>query len=77
MLQPWPSGDAVVSVDSMDQFGQNLSDLVYQPASGGVGDVLWGVKNSPSTLFCLLWNGTTWTGMESRTPGSRGYRGLR
>jgi hypothetical protein len=62
-LQPWPSTDAVVSVDSLGQFGPNLSDLVYQPPAGGVGDVLWGLMNYPSTLFCLLWNGTTWSGM--------------
>ncbi len=62
-LQPWPTSDAVVAVDSVNQFTSNLSDLVYQAPSGGTGEVLWGIRNDPSTLYCLLWNGTTWAGM--------------
>jgi hypothetical protein len=63
MLQPWPSTDAVVAVDGMNQFGSNLSDLVYEPPLAGVGSVLWGLQNDPSLLYCLLWNGTTWAPM--------------
>jgi hypothetical protein len=59
--EAWPSAETVVAVDSLNQFPKNLSDLVYQPA--GAGDVLWGLLNSPSTLYCLLWNGTTWSAM--------------
>jgi hypothetical protein len=62
-LQPWPTSDAVVAVDSTNQFTSNLSDLVYQAPAGGMGEVLWGLRNDPSTLYCLLWNGTTWSGM--------------
>ena len=62
-LQPWPTSDAVVAVDSVNQFTSNLSDLVYQAPAGGTADVLWGLRNDPSTLYCLLWNGTTWSGM--------------
>ena len=62
-LQPWPTSDAVVAVDSVNQFTSNLSDLVYQAPSGGMGEVLWGLRNDPSTLYCLVWNGTTWSGM--------------
>jgi hypothetical protein len=62
-LQPWPSAAGVVAVDSMNQFPSNLSDLVYQPAPGGTGDVLWGVQNDPSVLYCLLWGGATWSAM--------------
>ena len=63
-MQPWPSDETVVAVDGMNQFSKNLSDLVYEPPyAGASGDVLWGVMNSPSTLYCLLWNGTTWSGM--------------
>ena len=64
-VQSWPTSDAVVTVDSMNQFSNNLSDLVYQPPAAGVGDVLWGVQNDPSTLYCLLWNGTTWSAMTN------------
>ena len=63
MAQPWPGSANVVAVDSMYQFSKNLSDLVYEPTAGNDGDVLWGLMNSPPTLFCLLWNGTTWSGM--------------
>jgi hypothetical protein len=62
-MQAWPSSDAVVSVDSMNQFPSNLSDLVYQPPAAGVSDVLWGIQNDPSVLYCLLWGGTTWSAM--------------
>jgi hypothetical protein len=63
-LQPWPTSDAVVTVDSVNQFPNNLSDLVYQPSYGsGVGEVMWGIRNDPSLLYCLLWNGTTWMAM--------------
>ena len=62
-VQPWPSSDAVVAVDSMNQFSSNLSDLVYQPSAGGISDVLWGVQNDPSVLYCLLWSGATWSAM--------------
>src|SRR6185295_6060224 len=62
-LQDWPSSEAVVTVDGMNQFPNNLSDLVYQPPAAGGNDVLWGLQNDPSVLYCLLWNGTTWAGM--------------
>jgi hypothetical protein len=62
-LQPWPTSDAVVAVDSVNQFTGNLSDLVYQASTGGTGEVMWGLRNDPSTLYCLQWNGTTWAGM--------------
>ena len=25
--------------------------------------MLWGVQNDPSVLYCLLWNGATWSAM--------------
>ena len=65
VLQPWPTDDAVVTVDGMNQFGTNLSGLVDEPPTDGVTDILWGVQNKPSTLYCLQWNGTTWAGMTS------------
>ena len=64
-LQPWPSAGGVVPVDSASQFPSNLSDLVYQPAAGGAGDVLWGVQNDPAVLYCLLWGGATWSAMTN------------
>jgi hypothetical protein len=62
-LQAWPGTATVVAVDSVNQFPNNLSDLVYQPPAGGVGDVLWAVMNDPSIIYSLTWNGTTWVGI--------------
>ncbi|HEY7376116.1 MAG TPA: hypothetical protein VIF57_28400, partial [Polyangia bacterium] len=81
-LQPWPTSDAVVIVDSTNEFPKNLSDLVYEQRSGGAPDVLWGIQNDPSVLYCLLWNGTTWNGTTDngwtngktiRYPGGTGH----
>jgi hypothetical protein len=63
MLQAWPGTATVVAVDSLNQFPNNLSDLVYQPPAGGAGDVLWAVMNDPSVIYSLTWNGTTWVGI--------------
>jgi hypothetical protein len=52
--KPWPGANAVATADGNAVFGGNLSDLFYEPG------VLWAVRNGPSTLFRLVWNGTTW-----------------
>ncbi len=57
--QPWPGGNAVVTVDPVDTYASDLSGLQYEPASTGPA-VLWAVQNMPSKLYRLLWNGTTW-----------------
>jgi hypothetical protein len=56
----WPGGPTVTTVDVADTFGTNLSGLIYQPGSGITTDIMWGVRNGPSTVFQLVWNGTTW-----------------
>ena len=42
-------------------FGSNLSGLAYQPSGSGAPGVLWAVRNGPSTLFRLIYDGTKWT----------------
>ena len=59
--QPWPGTNTVVTVDGTDVFGGNLSGLFYEPAAGPSSNVLWAVRNGPSTLFRLVWNGSIWT----------------
>ena len=59
---PWPSSDAVVTVDEMNQFPSNLSGLFFQPPAGAEPAVLWAVQNSPSLLHRLVWNGVSWVG---------------
>ena len=59
-ILPWPGLDNVKTVDSQNQFGDNLSGLHYQPATSTSPAVLFGALNSPSLLYRLLFNGTTW-----------------
>ncbi len=56
----WPGSNNVTTVDGSDVFGTNLSDLFYEPATATTPNVLWAVRNGPSTLFRLVWNGTIW-----------------
>ena len=58
---PWPGGSAVATADDADTFGTNLSGLAYEASGGATPGVLWAVKNGPSTLYRLEWNGTEWT----------------
>ena len=57
---PWPGPDDVAIVDQVGQFSGNLSGLSYDPATPAAPPALWAVQNGPSTLYRLLWNGTTW-----------------
>jgi hypothetical protein len=58
---PWPTSDAVVTVDEMNKFTSNLSGLFYEPVAGAE-PVLWAVQNGPSLLHRLVWDGTNWVG---------------
>ena len=58
--QPWVGSDAVSIADDPGVFGQNLSGLAYQPSGSSAPGVLWAVRNNPSTLFRLIWDGTKW-----------------
>jgi hypothetical protein len=59
--EPWPGGDFIGTVDGSNVFGTNLSGLIYEAAIGGSPDVLWGVRNGPSTIFRLIFDGSIWT----------------
>jgi hypothetical protein len=54
----------VVTVDGTAVFGGNLSGLFHE---AGAPDALWAVRNGPSTLYRLLWDGTIWSPDTSRT----------
>ncbi|BBD63014.1 putative signal peptide protein (plasmid) [Nostoc sp. HK-01] len=54
----WPNNTTVVTADGSNQFGGNLSGLFYEPTTGTQQAVLWGVQNSPSKLYNLVWNGS-------------------
>jgi hypothetical protein len=57
---PWPGGSEIALADGVDVFGPNLSGLTYEPSGTNARGVVWAVRNKPSTLFRLVWNGTTW-----------------
>jgi hypothetical protein len=63
---PWPGTNAVVTADDPGEFSGNLSGLFYDPATAAGPAVLWAVQNGPSTLYRLLWSGSSW---ESTTTG--------
>ncbi len=50
-----------MTVDAANAFPGNLSGLYYQPGTAGQPDVLWAVRNGPSVVNKLTWNGTTWS----------------
>ena len=56
----WPGGSTVSFADGVNVFGENLSGLAYQPSGSSAPGVLWAVRNSPSTLFRLIYDGTKW-----------------
>ena len=56
----WPGSDAITTADDSNVFGGNLSGLAYQPSGSGAPGVLWAVRNSPSTLYRLIHDGTKW-----------------
>lgn len=51
----WPGDSSVAIADDSDVFGNNLSGLSFQGA-----DVLWAVRNGPSSLFRLVRDGAKW-----------------
>ena len=57
----WPGGSTISFADDAGVFGTNLSGLAYQPSGSAAPGVLWAVRNGPSMLYRLLWDGTKWT----------------
>jgi Lamin Tail Domain/Esterase-like activity of phytase len=56
----WPGSPTVATADGVNVFSRNLSGLAYQPATTGSPAVLWAVRNSPSRLYRLLYDGAKW-----------------
>ncbi|MFD4669337.1 esterase-like activity of phytase family protein [Lentzea sp. NPDC058450] len=51
----WPGGSATQTADGSNVFGKNLSGLSFES-----DQVVWAVKNGPSTLYRLVPSGSTW-----------------
>ncbi|MGC4091180.1 MAG: lamin tail domain-containing protein [Polyangiaceae bacterium] len=60
-LPAWPGSNAVTTVDGSSIFGGNLSGLAHEAPSGAAPAVLWAVRNSPSTLYRLGFDGALWS----------------
>lgn len=60
---PWPGSQSVTVVDNKDYFGENLSGLYYEEIiiNNTRNNYLWAVKNNPSMLYKLYWNGNVWS----------------
>lgn len=58
----WPGGSATRTADGTNAFGKNLSGLSFESAN-----VVWAVKNSPSTLYRLIPSGSTWKVDQKRS----------
>lgn len=66
----WPGGAVVQTADGLNVFGGNLSGLDYEGSGTSAPGVLWAVRNGPSTLFRLIYNGSIWTPDLSNSWGS-------
>ncbi len=53
----WPGSSSASNADKSGVFGSNMSGLYWQPAAGSTPASLWAVKNSPSLLYRLQWDG--------------------
>jgi hypothetical protein len=60
VLEAWPGQNNVITGDNLNQFGDNLSGLIYEPASGSNPPVLWAALNGPGTVYRLIDSGGVW-----------------
>jgi len=67
----WPGSADTAVADDLAVFGANLSGLAYQPSGTSAKGVLWAVRNSPSTLFKLVYQGGRWTPADGWASGKQ------
>ena len=58
----WPGDSATRTADGTNVFGTNLSGLSFESPN-----VVWAVKNGPSTLYRLVPSGSTWKVDQKRS----------
>lgn len=58
----WPGDSATKTADGTNVFGKNLSGLSFESAN-----VVWAVKNGPSTLYRLVPSGGIWKVDQKRS----------
>ncbi|WP_211327407.1 lamin tail domain-containing protein [Subtercola boreus] len=65
--EAWPGASAITTADQNGVIGGNLSGLAYDPSGTSARGTLWAVKNGPSTLYKLSYNGSAWVSDTSGT----------
>lgn len=66
----WPGSQKVNTADEKGALQENLSGLYFQSGTGsGVDDVIWSVKNKPSTLIQLKYNSSSALWVQSASWG--------
>jgi len=56
----WQGGTTISTADVAGVLGGNMSGLAYEASGTSAPGILWAVKNGPSTLYRLIWDGTNW-----------------
>ncbi|MEO8334657.1 MAG: esterase-like activity of phytase family protein [bacterium] len=59
-LAPWPGDGGSRTADDRAAFPGNLSGLAYEVVSADAKELLWAVRNGPSTLYRLVRRGDKW-----------------
>ncbi len=52
-LTTWPGDGTVIAVTGKNAFGDNMSGLVYEPATAAADAILWAVQNEPAKIHRL------------------------
>ncbi|RFA07180.1 hypothetical protein B7R21_16445 [Subtercola boreus] len=65
--EAWPGAASIATADQNGAIGGNLSGLAYDPSGTSARGTLWAVKNGPSTLYKLKYNGSAWVSDTSGT----------
>jgi hypothetical protein len=80
-LATWPGDGTVIAVTAKNAFGDNMSGLIYEPATATTEAVLWAVQNEPAKIHRLSMQSAVlsrvteagWaTGKSLRYPGGTG-----
>jgi hypothetical protein len=66
--EDWPTNYKIITVDSRNEFQDNLSGLQFE--SSGNGSYIWAVQNNPSKIFKLIFDGVYWTSDQTENWGT-------
>ena len=73
----WPGSEKVDAVDKKNEFGENLSGLMYDSITSSRDyPILWAIQNNPSTIYKLLYDNDkeVWSSDKTDEWGGHGKR---